>query len=182
MEISFGLLTSLSAVTKDVPLHPLLSSKSLLNLQPDPKTLCSTHFQVLHSRRNQRSWFFIIWHVCLLQYITLHPIEKQSLKKFPPHCHFCQSCSNLAASQEKLRLAQSLQAAWGLGAHETTERRKNPQELRTSWRATREKLRLPLPRPFLAPCPQYLNLTQGKRRFCFFVTFFMFKSPEKILT
>ena len=89
-------------------------------------------------------------------------IEKQSLKKFPPHCHFCQSSSILAASQEKLGLAQSLQAAWGLGAHETTERRKNPQELRTSWRATREKLRLPLPRPFLAPCPQYLNLTQGK--------------------
>ena len=139
---SFGLLTSLSAVTKDVPLHPLLRSKPLLNLQPDPKTLCSTHFQVLHSRRNQRSWFFIIWHVCLLQYITFHPIEKHSLKE---HCHFCQSCSILAASEEKFGLAQSLQAAWGLGAHETTERRKNPHSLRTSWRATREKLRLPLP-------------------------------------
>ena len=129
LEISFGLLTSLSAVTKDVPLHPLLPSKSLLNLQPDPKTLGSTHFQVLHSRRNQRSWFFTIWHVCsFIQYITFYPIEKQSLKKFPPHCHICQSCSILAASQEKLGLSQSLKAAWGLGAHETTERRKNPQE------------------------------------------------------
>ena len=111
LEISFGLLTSLSAVTKDVPLHPLLPSKPLLNLQPDPKTLCSTHFQVLHSRRNQRSRFFTIWHVCSLQYIIFHQIEKQALKKFPPHCHFCQSCSILAASQEKLGLAQSLKAA-----------------------------------------------------------------------
>ena len=112
LEISFGLLTSLSAVTKDVPLHPLLPSKFLLNLQPDSKTLCSTHFQVWHSRRNQRSRFFTIWHVCsFIQYITFYPIETQSLKKFPPHCHFCQSCSILAASQEKLRLAQSLKAA-----------------------------------------------------------------------
>ena len=102
LAIIFGVLTSLSAVTKDVSLHPLLSSKFLLNLQPDPKTLCSTHFQVFHSRRNQRSWFFTIWHVCsFIQYITFHPIEKQSLKKFPLHCHFCQSCSIFAASQEK---------------------------------------------------------------------------------
>ena len=150
----------------------LLWPKMCLSIPSSPLSLCSTSSPI------PKPSVPPIFKSCIQEGINVRDFSPFGMFVHYNTLYFIKLRNRPWKSSPRIVTFANLKAAWGLGAHETTERRKNPHERTTSWRATREKLRLPLPRPFLAPCPQYLNLIQGKREILFFAPLFLFKTPE----